>query len=60
MITQPKVGDRITFKVPTRWEHRKVTRVVKRVRNLNSVEVTYGGWDRFVVFAHEISELEER
>ena len=63
-----KTGDRITFRSPTRWGTGWViTRVVRGFyRNADapalgrSPTVRYGGYDDFVVLAHEIVEVVQR
>lgn len=51
-----EVGDRITFRSPTRWADRTVTRVVKAIQADHPV-VRYGGYGEFIVRPHEVREV---
>ncbi len=54
----PRVGDRITFKSATRSHYRRATRLVRRVNPDGSCEVGYHGWANFVVYPHEILDVQ--
>jgi hypothetical protein len=50
-----KIGQKITFKSPTRWGNSKATRIINGTfKGLPTVR--YGGWSAFVINANEIIE----
>ena len=50
-----KIGDKITFKAPTRSHYRKATRVVSGISPLCVKK--YHGWQNFIVQPHEVIEV---
>lgn len=55
-----EIGDRITFKSPTRWADRKATRVVKGFDPHGRPEVAYGGCPYFIVQLHEVISVQKK
>lgn len=54
--TRPEIGDRITFKVPTRSGAPTLTRVVNGRGPYHST-VRALGWGDFIVFDHEVIKV---
>lgn len=55
---KPKVGDYIVFTAATRWGSCKpVKRKVLDIDYEGRPLVRYGGWDNFIVYPKEISEV---
>jgi hypothetical protein len=73
-VQKLRVGDRILFRAITRWSGSLVWRVVKKINQPRedpyrshlgryrdaTVEVRYGGWGNFKVYADEIEDVEPR
>jgi len=51
-----KIGQKITFKSPTRWGNSKATRIINGTWN-ELPTVRFGGWSNFVIKENEIIEI---
>ena len=51
------IGDRITFRSPTRDGCRTATRIINGFNHCGLPTVAYFGWPQFVVAPHELIEL---